>query len=229
MVYDCRGFWLLDFPMPESVALSSFDDLPLDRYTPGGQRFRRFTAYRMGQARGDWAFEALPPRPFLQPKSYNALAGGVARQFEPLRIDPSAQLAAVCSGIGLDRTQDYALNVHQVRVIADERTEGVVVPEGPHRDGHRIIMTMVFARSNISGGMSQLMETDSKTPFYERELSPGAALIVEDERMWHHATDIKPFGAPRGHRDIWIVSLNPWAERRYGEQYERRAAAEATA
>ena len=226
MVYDCRGFWVVDFPLPDPVALSSFDRLPADHYTVGGQRFRRFTAYRMNRREGKWNLEALPPRPFLQPKSYNPLSGGLARHFEPMEIDPSLQIAAVCDAIGLDGEQEYALNVHQVRVIVDARIKGVVVPEGPHRDGHRIIMTMVFDRSNVSGGVSQLMETGSQTPFYERTLPSGTALVVEDERMWHHATDIQPCGPERACRDIWIVSLNPWAERRYGEQYERHASSE---
>jgi hypothetical protein len=132
-------------------------------------------------------------------------------------------MAAVAESIGLDRDNEYALNVHQVRVIANKSIKGVVVPEGPHRDGHYIIMTLVFSRHNIRGGASQLMDTGSKDPFFDQVLQPGQALIVEDERMWHHATDIVPLDGRYGHRDIWIVSLNAWEDRRYGDDYEKRA------
>jgi hypothetical protein len=43
--------------------------------------------------------------------------------------------------------------------------------------------------------------------------------------MWHYATDIEALDASGGHRDIWIVSLNLWKNRRYGEEYEARVSA----
>jgi hypothetical protein len=225
MPYNERGYWLVDIPPLSSEGLASFDNLPLDVYTSGKQRYRRFTAYRMYFEKSAWRLEALPPRPFLQPSSYNTLTGGVPRVFEPMQLDPTPQMAAIAKTIGLDGREEYALNVHQVRVIANSSIKGIVVPEGPHRDGHYIIMTLVFARKNIRGGASQLMDTGSNIPFFDRVLSPGQGLIVEDERMWHYATDIEALDGSGGYRDIWIVSLNLWKERRYGEEYEARVSA----
>lgn len=224
MIHDERGFWLIDLPPLSADAVAEFDDLPLDAYTPGNHRFRRFSTVRMWHEDGAWRSEQQPQRPFLQPKSYNALVGGVPRRFEPIRFDPTPQMAAAFEAMGMDRAGHYALNVHQIRVITSSDIRGVLVPEGPHRDGHALVFTAVFRRHNIDGGVSQLMPLDGGEPFYSTTLEPGQALVIEDERMWHYATDIVSRDGGLGYRDIWIVSINPWEARRYGEAFEQRAA-----
>lgn len=227
MQRDDRGFWLFDLPPLSSAALNEFDDLPLDAYTPGGHRFRRFSAFRMWWENGAWRSEQLPQRPFLQPKAYNALVGGVARVFEPIRFDPTPQMAYALDRMGLDRAEQFALNLHQIRVVTDREIRGVLVPEGPHRDGHAFVLTAVFQRHNIEGGVSELMPLGGGEAFFKTVLEPGQALVIEDERMWHDATEIVSLDGQLGYRDIWIVSINPWAARRYGEAFEARALATA--
>jgi hypothetical protein len=223
MMYDDRGFWLIDLPPLAPDAAAGFDDLPLDAYTPGNHRFRRFSTVKMWHEDGEWHGEQQPQRPFLQPKSYNALVGGVPRSFEPIRFDPTPQMAAAFEAMSIDRAGQYALNVHQIRVITNSEIRGVLVPEGPHRDGHALVLTAVFHRHNIDGGESQLMPLDGGEPFYSTTLQEGQAMVVEDERMWHYATDIVSRDGGLGWRDIWIVSINPWEARRYGEAFEKRA------
>ena len=43
--------------------------------------------------------------------------------------------------------------------------------------------------------------------------------------MWHDASPITSIDGSLGYRDIWIVSINRWEDRRYGEEFERRAQA----
>jgi len=131
MLHNERGYWLIDIPALTPDAQATFDDLPVDAYVDGKQRYRRFTAYQMSFKDMSWRLDALPPRPFLQPKSYNALSGGVPRLFEPLKLDPTPQMSAVANAIGLDKALSYALNVHQIRVLANDAIKGIVVPEGP--------------------------------------------------------------------------------------------------
>jgi len=223
MIRDERGFWVLDVPELGDAALDEFDHLPLDPYTPGKNRRRRYSTFRMRHADGAWRGEQMPQRPFLQPKTYNEMTGGMPRVFEPVRFDPTPQMASVFEQVGLSRARDYALNLHQIRVEVDSQRPGVVVPEGPHRDGHALVLTAVFRRRNIDGGRSQLIPLGGGEPFYSITLLEGQGLLIEDERMWHHATDILLADGDLGYRDVWIVSINPWEARRYGEDFERRA------
>jgi hypothetical protein len=220
---DDRGFWMIDIPPLTADAMGEFDSLPLDVYTPGNHRFRRFSTFRMWHEGNDWRSEQQPQRAFLQPKAYNSLVGGVPRTFEPIRLDPTVQMASVFDQISLDRTRGYALNLHQIRIITSAEVKGVLVPEGPHRDGHALVLTAVFRRHNIDGGVSQLLPTGGGEPFFSTVLEPGQAMVVEDGRMWHHATDIVSRDGLLGYRDIWIVSINDWDARRYGEAFENRA------
>ena len=214
---------VIDIPAPEPQVLAEFDALPFDEFTGGKQRYRRFSQYRMifDVDTETWELELLPHRPFLQPRMVNGYVGGVQRPFEPLRINPAPQLDAGAKALGLDRTNAWQINVHQCRVISTPEIQGVSVPEGPHRDGHDYGMLAVFARHNITGGTNQLMPTGGGAPFLEVTLQPDQALVYEDGAMWHNATDIVAEDASGGHRDLWIVAINSWENRKYGEEFER--------
>jgi hypothetical protein len=220
-----RRYRVIDLPRADPSVLAEFDRLPPDPYAGGKQRFRRFSQYRMewdGVERL-WALTRLEHRPFIQERAVNSFVGGVARHFEPLRIDPAPQIDAGAKALGLDPEEVWQINVHQCRVIANAEVRGVSVPEGPHRDGHAYGMLAVFARDNIDGGENQLMPTGGGEPFFRVTLRPHQALVYDDGAMWHYATDIVPENADGGHRDLWIVAFNPWADRKYGPEFERAA------
>jgi hypothetical protein len=221
-------FAVLDLPPMSPEGLAEFDRLSFDPYTGGRQRYRRFSQYRMRYLADDksWDLELLPHRPFLQPQSVNTLVGGVPRQLESLRIDPTPQLSAAAIGIGLATDWDWQTNVHQCRVMVSRDVAGVSVPEGPHRDGHDYAMLAVFDRHNISGGENQLMPMGGGEPFFKVTLQPGQALAFDDTAMWHTATDLElAADADSGHRDLWIVVFNRWDRRKYGDEYEAQAQA----
>lgn len=217
-----RHYARLVVPPLSNDAMGEFDGLSLDPYTGGRQRYRRFSQYRLWFEDGHWCTEQLPHRAFVQSRHHQGLAGGVRREFEPLRFDPTPQVAAGARAARLDEEQLYQINVHQVRVITSANVKGVTVPEGPHRDGHDFVMNAVFARHNITGGVSQLMPTGGGPCFFEDVLQPLEAIVMADDKMWHHATDILPAGPGPGHRDTLLVTFNAWERRRYGEAFERR-------
>jgi hypothetical protein len=220
-----RSYRVIDIPALSPEAVAEFETLPQDEFTGGRQRFRRFSQYRLtfDEAIGARVLELLPYRAFLQPKMVNGFVGGVQRPFEPLRIDPEPQIRAGAEALNLDRTQAWQVNVHQCRVIVTGDIAGVSVPEGPHRDGHQYGMLAVFARHNITGGVNQLFPTGGGDPFFEVTLQPNQALVYDDHAMWHTATDIVALDERGGHRDLWIVAFNRWADRKYGEEFERAA------
>jgi hypothetical protein len=223
MALNAQHFTIIDLPQPSRAMLDEFETLPLDPYCGGKFRYRRFSQYRMHYNGRGWEVSLLPHRPFIQSKEYNPLVGGVRRHLEPLRFDPSEQLDAGADAVPLDRAQVYQLNVHQVRVVTNRQIKGVAVPEGPHRDGHEIGMIAVFRRRNIRGGITQLMPSGGGAPFFETTLKENQAVVYRDDKMFHHATDIEPLDDDGGLRDIWIVAMNAWENRRYGDEFERRA------
>ncbi|WP_034487499.1 2OG-Fe dioxygenase family protein [Actinomadura oligospora] len=221
------NYQVIEIPEPSTEIRTEFARLPLDRFAGGEQRYRRFSQYRItwDEAADAWALELLEHRPFLQSPEVNSYVGGVQRDFEPLRIDPTAQIDAGAKALGLDAGDAWQINVHQCRVVANAEVRGVSVPEGPHRDGHEFGMLAVFARENIDGGENQLIPTGGGEPFFTVTLQPNQALVYDDAAMWHHATDIVPRDDSGGHRDLWIVAFNRWANRKYGPDFERAATA----
>jgi hypothetical protein len=213
-------YHVIDLPVLTAETLEAFEGLPLDPFTGGRQRYRRFSQYRMDWAQDAWGTTLLPHRPFVQPASVNSLVGGVQRPFEPLRIDPSPQLQSGAGKLGLDPVHPWQVNVHQCRVVTNDEITGISVPEGPHRDGHDFGMLAVWARERITGGINELIPTGGGVPFFTVTLQPGQALIYDDNAMWHNATDISAAPGVRGHRDLWIVAFNRWDRRKYGAQFE---------
>ncbi|WCM88676.1 2OG-Fe dioxygenase family protein [Acidovorax sp. NCPPB 3576] len=222
MDFKKQNYARFTVPPLSEQAMREFDTLAFDPYTGGKQRYRRFSQFKVGFEGGEWRTELLPHRPFIQSKNYNGVVGGVQRQFEPIRFDPTPQVAAGALAAQLDTRQVFQINVHQVRVVANADIPGVTVPEGPHRDGHDFVMNAIFARHNITGGVSQLMPTGGGPCFFEDILQENEAIIVADDQMWHNATHILPKTEAGGHRDILIISFNAWERRRYGEEFERR-------
>jgi hypothetical protein len=208
-------------PLSEE-GMKDFENLVLDPYTGGKQRYRRFSQFRLWFENGDWHTQLLPHRPFIQSRIYNGVAGGVRREFHPIRFDPTPQAAAGARAAHFDETQIYQINVHQVRVVTSAEIKGVAVPEGPHRDGHDFVMNAIYSRNNITGGVSQLMPTGGGSCFFEDVLQKHEAIIMADDKLWHHATDIIPANEQPGHRDILIITFNAWERRRYGDEFERR-------
>lgn len=220
MALNERGFTLIDLPPITPEIRGAFERLPIDPYCGGKQRYRRFSQYRLFHE-GAWQLELLPHEPFLQPRSVNTFVGGMLREFAPLEIDPTEIIDALARAIPLDRAVAWQINVHNIRVITNGEVQGVIVPEGPHRDGHQYAALVVLSRNRIGGGRTMLFPLDSDASFYETVIEPNQALIFDDRVMRHFTTPIEPLNG-FGYRDNFIVVFNEWQDRHYGAAYRDR-------
>ncbi|MHA7773872.1 2OG-Fe dioxygenase family protein [Roseibium sp. M-1] len=210
-------------PEPTQEMLDEFEQLPVDEYGSGPFRRIRVSQYFMYNEASQWTLALLPKRDFIQAAGINKLRGGILRKREQLRVDPTELVDYVARQIPLDSTQHYHVNVNQVRVVSTPEIEGIVVAEGPHRDGHDFGAIIVVQRHNIEGGESQLSPLGGGEPFFKYILQPGEALVHEDPKMFHHGTNIRHLSDEGGYRDIWILAFNKWESRKYGPLHEQAA------
>src|SRR5215469_4889116 len=212
-------------PKASEQFLESFARLPPDVYAPTANRFRRFSQFRLSYKHDRWSLNRLPHRPLIQARAYNQVAGNLARHFEPLECDPSLFVDSILRAAKLDTCVDWHLDVNQYRVIANEHAPGICVPEGIHRDGHQFVKIMVFRRQRISGAELTLYPLDADEPFFTRIIEEGQAIVIDDTRMRHYATDISAIARQGGYRDYIGTCLNRWDERKYGPEFEANALA----
>lgn len=233
MPLNSQHFDIIELPPVSQEVQASFNDLPLDPYcgtgrgrlSDGKHRFRRFDDYRLHFEDGHWQAILLPHRPFIQSIEYNRAVGGVLRYLDPLKGDFSPQIDVAMQAIPLDTTIDWQIHVHQIRVITTPAIRGIAVVEGPHRDGHEYGSIAVFKRHNMLGGETELSPLGGGAPFFRATLQEGQAIVYADGLMWHNATDIEALDGGEGHRDIWILAINRWENRRWGPEFEKRALA----
>jgi hypothetical protein len=227
-----HGYSLIDLPPASADLLATFEDLVLDPYCGGKQRYRRFDQYRIRFADGRWHLSLLPHRPFIQSRKYNSYVGGMLREFEPLQIDPALYVDACAKAVPLDTDSQWQINVHQCRVIARPDIPGVSVPEGPHQDGHEYTAILVFGRHLIDGAVTSLSPVGGGEPFFQTILRENQALVFSDQDMFHYTSNLDPISGS-GHRDLWMIVFDRWIDIslthniRYGAEYEAQAQIEA--
>jgi hypothetical protein len=214
------GFLRVDVPPPAPGVLASYADLPADPYCPG--RWRRFSQYRMGWVEGAWASELLEHRPHVQSRRHNNFVGGVLREFEPVLADLTGLIDFAAQGLGLATDEEWQVDLHQWRTACEPGQQHDSVPEGIHRDGHAYAAVFVLRREGVGGGVTQLFGDDHREPLEEFVLESGEGILFDDQQLAHNTTAVHAAGAARGERDIVVIDFNPWAERRYGAEFEAR-------
>jgi hypothetical protein len=214
-----KGYDVIQMPMNIGVVQKSFAELPPDPYYAG--RVRRFSQYIMYYEYSAWQATRLEARPFIQSKKYNRKVGGVRREFSPVEdFDPRPYFAAIAERLDLAKDECYQVNFHNWRTLVGAGNGGSIVPEGPHRDGHHITSVTIWDRHNIEGGVSQIFSIASRELLFETLLSDGKCLVISDADVIHGATDIAVKDGDTGYRDTWVISMNPWSDRRYGAEFE---------
>lgn len=223
--FKTHGYAVVDTPPLSEHVLASFNNMPRDGHSLRRLREIRLSQYLGYQEEGEWIFALLPKRKYIQSAEYIRLAeaGGVMRHREQLECDPSPLISAVLSALPIDADDSYHVNVNQIRVIANAEFKGVTVPEGPHRDGHEFSVIVIAGRHNVRGGATQIIEPLSREIVHQQTLAENQAVLIDDERYIHYATDIAPEQGAIGHRDIWVIEVNRWHKRAYGPIHERRA------
>lgn len=228
MTLNSQNFKIFDLPSLSEHDRSSFADLGLDTYIPIKNRFRRFAQYRMTYDENSWQFEQLPHRPYVTFSKFNSVAGGIKREYQPLLIDLAAHIRIAAETIPLHRGDQWQINVHQYRIFVDSERQGVIVPEGVHRDGHEYVFIGVYGRTNVSGAeMSFRLNEDKNTSFFTTTLQVDQGVVFSDRDMWHYVSEIELIDPSCvGYRDTVVVAFSRWSEKWYGDDFERLAIGE---
>ena len=224
MALNEMGYSIISLPPINQKLKESFRNLVLDQYMGNGNRYRRFSQYKLYCMAGRWNFELLPHRPYMTFSKFNKVAGGIKRIYQPLEVDFTKHIEVAALSIPLDTKDEWQINVHQYRVLTGPNLVGVTVPEGPHQDGHDYVMIAVIKRSGITGAEMSLMPIGGEgKEFFKVIVNEGQAALLNDRDMFHYVTDIVAI-ENEGYRDIFVVAFSRWDDRWHGDEFEKRVA-----
>lgn len=203
--------------------------LPPDQYLKDGGRYRR-------RRHGSWVWQAngptlrqVPHRPHWQPTDYNALHGGMLREFEPIeaRVAQSPAFLGLLQGLSAQFAEmAHAQPARAGEPVFDGRwfieahtfridTEGGVgrpTPEGAHRDGMAYVAVILVDRAGIVGGETRVFEADGPHGVRFTLTEPWSALLLDDARVIHESTPIQPQQpGVLGHRDTLVITFRAQA------------------
>jgi len=193
--------------------VDSWNALPRDPYTSNSGAGVRLRRYGRLAVRED-GITALPSAPFVQSSQVNPVFGGIERQFATLEpafvaspvLASLIQVLRQCLPGLFDQLEDLSLGIHQIRVRTSTGEDGLPTPEGIHQDGHRFVAQVFILRNEVDGGCSTFYENGA--PVYETYLTqPFECLLVDDRRMFHGVSAIKPAGATEGWRDMLLLDF----------------------
>lgn len=223
--FHTHGYAVISTPALDAATLDSFNRMPRDGHSVKRLREIRLSQFFCYKEEGQWILALLPRRKYIQSAAYIRLAeaGGVMRHREQLECDPAPLIAAVLDNLPISEEGMYQINVNQIRVITNTDFKGVTVPEGPHRDGHEFSVIAIADRHNVRGGETQVIEPSTGQVIFQKTLDVNQAILIDDERYIHYATNIEPEQGDVGHRDIWVIEINRWDHRAYGPTHERQA------
>jgi hypothetical protein len=191
---------------------AGWDDLGVDTYMADGGRYRRrrfavFAADAQGWRR-------KPPQPHYQSRDYNAVNGGIERWFEPVtqatEVHPAFRAILDVSRSVFDdlaHRPSWHVEVHQFRITARLDEPGQPSPEGMHRDGVDYVLVLLVNRVNVASGMTAIHGGDRRELGQFTLTDPMDAAWVDDWRVFHGVTAIRPVDPTReAHRDVLVVT-----------------------
>jgi hypothetical protein len=199
---------------------TSWNDMPLDHYMADGGRYRR-RRYAVLSAIDD-AIRQEPHQPHYQSLEYNALNGGVAREYEPIPdaiIQGNTMQSVLHFCLRLfNRLQPgtpWHIECHQFRIEARGAEYGKPTPEGVHRDGVDFVLVMMVKRVNISRGTTTMHDMEERTLDSFTLTSPLDCAIVNDRRCLHGVTPVEQIDpAAPAYRDVLVATFTARDKRR---------------
>lgn len=223
MTLQSQGFVLIDLPEIPAEILDSYDNCPVDEYMGHGTRYKRFSQYRLRpvpQADKGWTFELLPHRDYTAFKKFNPVGGGMRRTYGSIEVDFTPLIEFGADALGLDRSEDWQINVHQNRSRADADRPAPLTPEGIHHDGHEFVMIAVLRKVNVAGAETRLWKPNADEPFWRGILDERQAVLLDDRAIAHDVTEVLSANGHPAHRDIFITAFSRWKEKWYGDQHD---------
>lgn len=195
---------------------ASYEDLPQDTFMNDGgtYRLRRYAEFDCDGTAG--AVALLPHVPYEQSKQINQLNGGMQRLFAPLHdeVADGAVVRGLLGWIATEATKHtgterWWAQCFQNRILARSGTPGLATPEGVHRDGVDLVLTLMVRRHNVTGGVSGIYRAgNTGEAVFEIELDgPGQVLLNDDHSTLHGVSPLIPASGDNGHRDVFIAIL----------------------
>ena len=195
----------------------SWNDLGVDTYMADGGRYRRRRHAALSISAGQ--IRRKPHQPHYQSRDYNALNGGLARWFEPVRDDIAshpALLAILRTGFAIfdgatdpaTRPMCWHVELHQFRIEARAGELGQPTPEGLHRDGVDWVLVMLVRRQNVASGETSIHDLQRRKLGSFTLTAPMESALVDDGRVYHGVTPIEPLvsEAP-AYRDVLVATF----------------------
>ena len=194
-------------------------NLRIDTYMAdeGRYRLRRFGRFFFVPATEELV--RLPHATVFQSSYINNFAGGIQRDFAPLReatFENPWLLALIRFDFRCFRISDacmladpWEVWVHQIRI----RTHGDIsvspAPEGVHHDGHDCIAMHLVKRQNVHGGQSVLYDNSGNQIHSCLLDTPMDTIYADDHRVMHAVGSISSLekGMP-AERDMLIIDFD---------------------
>ena len=194
---------------------ASWRDMPLDAHLPDGHRYRRRRHATLSARAGEAHFAVEPHQPHYQALEYNPLVGGIERWFDPIpaQVLAGASFRAIlgfCLRLfgGFRPSAAWHIECHQFRIEARRDAEGLPTPEGVHRDGVDYVLVLLIGRENIESGTTTIHALDGTLLGSFTLAAPLDAALVDDSRVKHGVTPVRPVEASRpAYRDVLVVTF----------------------
>ena len=196
-----------------AVFEASWNDMPLDQYMADGGRYRRRRYATLSARNNEIRLE--PHQPHYQSIEYNALNGGVAREYEPISQNviqgPTMQgVLQFCLQLfnSLQSGAAWHIECHQFRIETGDGQQGNPTPEGVHRDGVDFVFVMMVKRVNVSSGTTTMHDMEQRTLDSFTLTAPLDAALVNDKRCMHGVTPIVQLDpAAPAYRDVLVITF----------------------
>ncbi|HWT04599.1 MAG TPA: 2OG-Fe dioxygenase family protein [Xanthomonadales bacterium] len=202
------------------AALSDdWNHLEIDAYMADGGRYRRRRFGRFAFVPATAQLQRLPHATVFQSREVNGFAGGIDRDFAPLRestFGDAALLALIRFDFGCFEVPDatmltdtWEVWVHQIRIDAAGSDGVSPAPEGTHHDGHDFIAMHLVTRNNIAGGLNHIYDNGERPVHACMLRNPLDTIYADDHRVMHAVDPIRPLDAARpSYRDILIIDYD---------------------
>lgn len=203
------NYYLFKLEKIESFIQATFDYLPNDNYLKSNKKFRK-RLYSAGTIINNIFEWDLIIREFEQSSVNNDYLGDIKRQYKPLSntIKFFVQNKLIHHVIVHLPRLNYKIGVHQIRVIADNTTMGIPVPEGIHQDGFDYVFILCVSNINVAGGNSILFNSKHyEDILFEYILQPTDCLLLNDRKLFHYVSPIVPKLPGNCSRDVIVMTF----------------------
>lgn len=193
-----------------------WNNMPDDKYIRSNFKYRR---RRYSKFEYDSVLNEMTNlgATYFQTKEHNHIYGGHGRDFDPVRSefldDPLFRyfLDEDCRFFRehhIVKERKCPMGVHLMRTTSDVSNDGIVTPEGIHKDGHYAFAIHMIDRNNVAGGATNLYD-NSKVIMVSRTLDKfGETLFVEDDKLYHDVSPISNVDKRYpGTRDVLIIEF----------------------